>query len=142
MASVPQNAQAVSQKWQRNFAGSSESYKARIGAVTESPMEKAAAAKAQWVAGVNRASENGKYEAGLRRVSLQQWKDAAMTKGAQRLADGAAAARPKMEAFLREFLPFVAENQRRIADMPRGSLEQNIARAAEMMRLNAQFRRS
>lgn len=136
-----QNAAAVTQKWLRNLGGATESYKQGIASVTESPMEKAANAKDAWVAGVNRARENGKYEAGLRRVSLQSWQQSATIKGAARLADGAQQAKGKMESFLRDFLPFVAENQRKIADMPRGTLEQNIARAAEMMRLNATFRR-
>lgn len=134
---MPTPAQAA-KNWQAGMANSGEKLKAGIQAVQESPMEKAAAAADRYAAGVQRSVSDGTYQAGLRAVSLQQWKDAAINKGVNRVASGAAAAVPKMQAFLERFLPHLANVVSGLP--PRGDMETNIARATQVMRGNAQFR--
>lgn len=133
--------QQIAQKWQRNLAGSVESIRDGVNAVTVSPTEKAAAAFQSYLDGVQRAVADGSYQAGLRRVSLDQWKRAMIDKGTTRIATGAAAAVGKVETFLNEFMPYVRSGQNMIANMPRGSFEQNMQRAIAMMEYLHKFKR-
>ena len=132
----------VARKWSRNLGGSMEAVKAGVNAVTVSPAEKALAQIDAYLQGVTRAVADGKVQAGLRRVTLEDCKQAMLNKGVTRIASGASAAIPKMERFLSEFLPHVEAGQRKLEGMPRGDLAQNIQRAVMMMEHNAQFRRS
>ena len=133
---------AIAQKWQRNLAGATESIRQGVQGTSVSPTERAAARTDAYVAGVQRAVADGKYQAGLRRVTLADWQRAMIDKGLPRVASGAAAAQGKVQEFMAEFLPFVEAGVSQInRDMPRGDLEQNIQRAAAIARHNATFRR-
>lgn len=139
---MAKNPAMVAEKWQRNLSGAQESIRAGVNAVDESPTAKAAARAEAMVAGVQRAVSDGKWQRGLQRVSLQDWKQSMLEKGIPRIASGAATAVPKVQEFLQEFLPFIEQGMQRInASNPRGDLEQNIARATALMRHNSQFRR-
>lgn len=135
------SASKVAEKWSRNLSQAGPSIVAGVQGVTESPTEKAAAAADRMVQGVQRAVADGKYQAGLRRVSLEDWKRATIDKGAARVASGAVAARPKMEQFMGEWLPYMEEGKRKLESMPRGSLEQNVQRMIAQVQHAAQFRR-
>lgn len=139
---MAQTAAQVAAKWQTNTARAVQSYKDGINAVTVSPMEAAANQAQAYVAGVQRAVDSGKYQAGLRRVSLTQWKQMATDKGATRLADGSKAAQPKMESFMNEWLPYVTRVAQTVKAMPKGGLENGINRAVAQIQGNAAFRRS
>jgi len=130
----------VARKWQGAMARSADAIKAGVQAVTTNPAEKAIAAKDRYVEGVQRAVNSGKYERGLRRTSLSQWQNAMTEKGLQRIASGAAQAVPKMEAFLAKWLPYQESLKSKLANMPRGSLEQNIERARMAILHNADFK--
>lgn len=132
---------AAANKWANNLAAAGASIRAGIEGVTVSPTEKAARRADAYAAGVARSVADGTYQAGLRRVTLQDWKDAALSKGLARIAGGAQAAKPKMESFLADFLPHVEAGVRALENTPRGDLSQNIQRAVAMMQHNAQFRR-
>lgn len=135
------SAQALAQKWAKNLGGSGESIRRGVEAVTVSPTQKAAARSDAYLAGVQRAVADGKYQAGLRRVTLQDWQQSMLQKGINRIASGANAAVGKMESFLSEFLPHVEAGQRMLESMPRGDLSSNIGRAVAMMEWNAKFKR-
>jgi hypothetical protein len=94
------------------------------------------------LAGIQEAAASGKIEAGLRRVSLEDWRSKMIEKGIPRIASGAQSAKSNVTDFWQSFLPWLESGQRKLESMPRGDLEQNIARAIEMMRHNSQFRRS
>jgi hypothetical protein len=98
-------------------------------------MAKAADKADKYVAGVQRAVANGKFQAGLRRGSLESWKDAMIRKGESRLGTGASAAIPKMTQFLSEFLPALESARQRISSMPTDTRDQRIQRSSEMQRL-------
>lgn len=138
MAKSPQQ---IAQKWQRNLAASTESIRQGVQAVTVSPTERAAAASDRYLAGVQRAVAENKFQSGLARVSLEDWKRSMIEKGIARVASGAAAAENKMQDFMTEFLPHVEAGVRALESMPRGDLETNLNRALSMMRHNARFRR-
>lgn len=132
----------AAEKHARRTIGAVEDYKAGVTRVTESPTAKAAASKDKWIAGIQRAAEKGKFEAGLRRVSLDQWKSKTLNKGAGRIPAGVNESKPKTEAFFKDFLPHVAAGQAKLSGMPSNTLEDNIGRMVEMTRHNAGFSRS
>lgn len=137
---MPHSAQEVARKWQRNLAQATESMRAGVQAVTVSPTAKAAQRIDAMVAGIQRAAADGRIKAGLERVSLSDWQASMLDKGIARVATGAAQAEPKFANFMSQFLPWLEAGQQKLEAMPRGDLEQNIARAEAMMRHNAQFR--
>jgi predicted transcriptional regulator len=130
----------VSQRWQRNLAGSVEKIREGIQAVTVSPTESALQAKDRYISGVQAAVADGRYEAGLRSVSLQQWQEAALTKGVSRIATGAQAAQTKVQRFMDAWLPAQAELSRKISQMPKGTIADSQARAAAAIATNAAYR--
>jgi hypothetical protein len=135
------SASQAAQKWNRNLAGSTQAIKDGVNAVTVSPTEKAARQADAYAQGVARAVADGSYQAGLRKVTLDDWKTAMTSKGIPRIASGAQAAVGKMEDFLTEFLPHVEAGQRMLESMPRGDIQQNIQRAVAMIEHNAKFKR-
>lgn len=138
---MAKNPNTVAQKWSRNLAASTTAITEGVNAVTVSPTIKAAAAQEAYLAGVQRAVADGKWERGLKRVTLEDWKQAMLAKGVSRIASGAAQAVGKMEGFLAEFLPHVEQGQRMLDNMPRGDLATNIQRAVAMMEHNSKFKR-
>lgn len=139
---IPTDAAAVSRLWVTRTSGARQEYIDGVNAVRDSPMDKAAGRSDAYVQGVQRAVQSGKWQAGLRRVSLANWKQITTSVGADRLASGVTAARPKFEAFMREFLPFLAQTMQAVdGQHPRGDLEANIRRATATMRAIAEFRR-
>jgi hypothetical protein len=133
------NPQQVADKWARNLGSSVESIKSGVAAVTTAPTEKAAMRADAYASGVQQSVATGKFQRGLRRVTLADWQRAIINKGIPRISAGAAEAKPKMAAFLTEFLPHVESG---VASLPaRGDTETNINRAVQMMRHNAGFAR-
>jgi hypothetical protein len=134
--------QQAADKWARRTSGAVQDYSAGISRVSVSPMEVAAEYPERYQDGVNRAVAEGRYQSGLRRVSLQGWKDAAVNKGAQRIPGGVQAAQGKMQSFLAEFLPYEDSIAQQVNSMPKGGVENGIARAVAQIRGNAAFRRT
>ena len=135
------SAAQVAQKWARDLAASTETIRQGVEGVTESPTAKAAARADAYLRGVQQAVADNKWQNGLNRVSLQQWKDDMLTKGLPRIATGASQAEPKFQQFMSEFLPHIEAGQRLLQSMPRGDLNQNIQRMVAMVQHNAKFHR-
>lgn len=131
--------QSIVDKWVRNSQAGTESAKIAVEAVTENPCALAAAKKTEYVNGV--ANAQNKWEEKLRAVTLQDWKKAMLSKGIPRMAQGIADAKPKMTKFMQEFMPFVTQAAAEVRQMPKGSLEQGIARMTAMVRKLAEFRK-
>lgn len=121
---VKATAAAAAQNWQTGFTGATQKYTDGINAVTVPPGQLAAAQKNLYVQNVQAAANV--WAANVGAVSLQDWKNAATSTGAQRLATGATKGAPKMQAFMTNFLPQLSS----IVDgLPaRGSFEQNLQR--------------
>lgn len=137
---VQTNAAAVAQRWSNNLASATDKIKAGVQAVTQSPTAKAAANANNYLQGVQRAVSSGKYASALQAVSLQDWQNAMINKGISRVASGATAAMPKMQQFMSQWLPYEAAGVAALASTPRGTIDQNIARAVSMIRYNSQFK--
>lgn len=132
----------VAQKWANRMASAGESMKAGVQGVTTAPTEQAAQAKDRWMAGLQRAATEGKFEAGLRRVTLEDWKRSMIDKGVANMQNGARTAVPKVQAFLAEFLPFADNVSAEVAAMPKGTIEDSINRSAAAIRKLSQFKRT
>lgn len=134
--------QAVAKQWADRLASSGQKIREGVEGVTESPMDKAANRVDAWVQGVQKARDTGKYERGLRSVTLAQWKQAMLEKGLNRIGSGASAAVPKMQQFMSRFLPYVAQGQEMLKSRPRGDLSQNVGRMVAMVEWLAGFKQS
>lgn len=127
-------------KWAQRTSGAVDDYNRGIDRVNVAPGAKAAQNQAGYVSGVQRSAN--KWAARVGAVSLEEWRAAAKEKGAQRLAGGVQQAEGKMAQFFAEVQPHIEAGQAQVARMPRGDVEQGIARAAAFMRHMSQFRRS
>lgn len=132
--------QAVAAKWQRGMSGAGQAIRDGVMAVTTNPADRAIAQKAAWVDGVQRAASNGKWERGLRRVSLPDWQKAMIDKGLNRIGTGATAAQPKVERFMTAWLSHMDALASKLSSMPRGTPEQNIERMLVAVRHNMDFK--
>jgi hypothetical protein len=135
------NASQIADAWASGMANSGEKLRRGVQGVSQSPTEKAAQSVDRMVQGIQRAAAEGRIQDGLRRVTLADWQKAMLEKGAPRIASGAAAAKPKFQQFMSEFIPHLQAGMNELENMPRGDLEQNLQRAATLARHNAKFRR-
>ena len=132
--------QALAQKWQSKVQASTEAYKAGVQAVTENPAQKAIAAKQLWIDKLNEAAQDGRYEAGLSQVTKQSWQQACIDKGASNIAAGARSGAVKVQKAEAMIAPV---RDAIVASLPpRGTLDQNLERAAQMARAMAATRKS
>lgn len=134
------NAADVTAKWAKNTKEAGKSYEAGIQAVDSSPMEAAANKADKYLQGVQDAVSSGKFQSALRGVSLNDWKQAAITKGARRLSDGVTAAVPKMQAVMTQLLPQIQAIQSQVRAMPDTTESDREARMVENMRRMRQIK--
>lgn len=113
-----------------------------IERVTESPTAKAAAQEAKMKFKINEALNSGKWSRGLKRVSLEDWKKAAITKGVPRISIGIDAAAEKTTKFAGELLAFEDTLKATIDKMNDVSFEDSINRMVAWVRGMKKFKRS
>lgn len=131
---------AVAQKYVNRLGASLDEVRAGVNAVSEAPTEKAADALPLLLRRLQEAIESGRMEQALRSVSLQDWKNATLAK-VDRIPAGARAAMPKLQRFFRALLDFQSQHLERIRSMPKGTLEDSIARSSEWIRTMSQFKK-
>lgn len=130
---TPQEAAA---KWQQNLSGAGQRITDGVNRVTTSPGQAAARQKAQYVAGVQAKAD--KWASNVAKVTTADWQQAVIQKGVPRIASGATAAQPKVEAFMGRFLPHMASVVSALP--PRGGIDQNINRMVATVRGAAAFK--
>lgn len=124
------NPTAAAQAWATRLGGARQQYTDGINGVKVAPGALAAAAGDRWLA--NTQASLPRFKSNSSAVTLPMWQNAAITKGADRLASGATAAQPKMEAVFGKLFPAI---RNAVANLPaRGDVEQNIARSAAFAR--------
>lgn len=129
--------QEAAQAWAQRLAGSTERITRGVQGVTTAPGQAAARQKGVWAANV--AAAQDKWASRVAAVPLADWQQAMVQKGVQRVASGAQAAQPKMEAFMGQLLPYIASG---VSSLPaRGNLEANINRMTQWARHMAAFTR-
>ena len=110
--------QQIVDKFVKNTGNAEADYLAGVDAVTASPMDKAAGKRSKAIANYKAYLESGKWEEGLKSITLPQWKELTRTKGRERWARGVELAKPKIKAFFDEFIPFLQSHLNTIDQMP------------------------
>lgn len=138
------NAADTTAKWSGRMRDSStkNAIKQGVLGVQTSPMEQAAGNADGYVNGVMAAVQSGKWQAGLRRVSLSDWQQTTTTKGLSNLDTGVKAAENKMQAFLTQWLPFVDQGKQMVRSMPKATESDRKARMDAMYEYLKTFKRS
>jgi hypothetical protein len=130
-------AQEAAQAWAQRLAGSTDRINRGVAGVTTAPGQAAARQKEVWAQNV--AQSKDKWAQRVASVPLADWQQAMATKGVQRVASGATAAQPKMEAFMSQLLPHINSG---LGALPaRGGLDANINRMVSWTRHMAAFSR-
>lgn len=137
---MARDANEVAAKWAQRTAGAGEAYASGIRNARRDPMQAAKAAKATYVARVQEAAANGKYERGLDRVTRAEWERASIEKGQSRLASGAQASQGKMGDFMGKFLPHAEQVSQQVRGMPNATMEDRLNRMVANARGNAKFK--
>ncbi|GAI69046.1 unnamed protein product [marine sediment metagenome] len=130
------------EKHARRLSAAVDDVRKGIDKVTVNPCELAAAKQSKMLANLTTAVNDGRWAAGLRRVSLDDWKRKARDVGAGRIPAGITAAKAKVIAFAEQLLPHIDAGQEKIKGMPDITLEDNIARMTDFIRHMANFKRS
>ena len=120
----------AAQRWAQNFGASGTRWAAGVQGVTVAPGQLAARAKQLWA--TNTAAAVDRFAANSAKVTREQWIEQTVTKGQPRLASGAQAAQPKVEAVFAKLFPFIQNAVNGLP--PRGDIEANINRAAMFAR--------
>ncbi len=135
-------ASEFAEKWQRRLSAAAPDIQKGINRVDVSPTEKAAAKQDKMLANITASVQSGKWAAGLRRVSISDWKRAAIEKGIPRISQGVSGAGPKVTDFASQLLPFQDSLKSQVDNMPDLTLEDSINRMSTWVRGMSKFRRS
>lgn len=139
MARAPKGDPAsIQAKWLRNIQAATPDVQAGIARVSQAPGQAAAAQRQTWQNNVLAAGD--KWERNVKAVSLADWQTAA-TAGVQRIAQGAQTKQDKVGRHLAAYLPYLAQGMAKVDAMPKGTLEQNLARMVTMVRHSAAYKR-
>ncbi len=121
-------------KWRQRTNAAAPDYRRGIERVSEAPGEAAARQADAMLAGVQRAVSDGVWQRQVAKVSLQDWKNAAINKGAQRIAAGVDQAEGKMAQMGQQLLQAVDASVAVVNQIPKGGLENGIQRMTAFAR--------
>jgi len=130
------------EKHARRLSAAVEDVRRGIDKVTVNPCEQAASKQSKMLANLTAAVNEGRWAAGLRRITLESWKDKAKNIGAGRITTGIAAAKEKVVAFAEQLLPHIDAQVAKIKGMADLTLEDNILRMTTFIRGMAEFKRT
>ena len=130
------------EKHARRLKAAVEDVRKGIDRVTESPTEKAAAKQDKMLTNLTAAVTSGKWAAGLKRVTLEDWKRQTRDVGVNRIAAGIDAAKSKVIAFAEELLPHIDRGREKIKAMPDVTLDDNINRMVAFTRHMSDLKRT
>lgn len=128
------NPQEYAEKWARRLRGATEDIRRGVERVDTAPGELAAAQQDAMLQNFVESVNSGLWASRVRGVSLQDWKEATITKGIQRIGAGVEAAQPKMARIAAELLPAVDAAAAAARAMPKVTLEDSIARMTTFVR--------
>ena len=135
---TPEQAQ---EKHARRLKGSIEDIRLGVERVTTSPTEKAALKLDKMKLNLIKAIDSGKVERGLKRVSLDEWKQKTINKGLNRIGAGIDEAKDKVTTFYGQLFPYQDQVKSKIDKMPDTTLEDSISRMTTFVRDMAKFQR-
>lgn len=128
-------------KHARRLKGAVEDIRSGIERVTVAPTAKAAEKQDKMLQNLQQAVSSGKWASRLRRVSLEDWKRQALTKGIGRIAAGVDESRGKMVEFGQELLAYENSLLSQVEKMPDLTLEDSISRMTTWIRGMSKFSR-
>lgn len=128
-------------KHNRRTKAALEDMRAGINAVSEAPTAKAAAKQEKMRQRLMEALESGKWANGLKRVSLDEWKQKMLDLGVNRVASGLDANMKKVQDFAAQLLPHIEAGQKAIEKMPDVTLDDSINRMTAFIRHMSKFQR-
>lgn len=131
--------QQGTEKWVQRITAATQQIKAGIERVQTAPGTLAAAKAAKWQQAVTESAP--KWRRNVARVSLDDWKAAAINVGVPRIAQGAQAKQNKVAAFQSEYFPYLEQGMRAVAAMPDTTLQDRLQRMMAMAEHNAKFKR-
>jgi hypothetical protein len=129
---------AVAQQWATRLGQSTQAITDGVQRVQTAPGAAAARQKNVWVQNVTASRD--KWATRTAAVTLPEWQQSMVDKGIPRIASGATAAVPKMQAFMTQLLPFVEQAKNGLP--ARGDLNANIARMVAFTNKMATFKRN
>lgn len=129
------------EKHARRLKAAVEDVRKGIDRVTENPCEKAAAKQDKMLTNLTAAVSSGKWAAGLKRVTLPQWKAKARDIGVNRIAAGIDGAKEKVIGFAEVLLPHIDRGKEKIKAMPDVTLDDNINRMTSFIRHMSELKR-
>jgi uncharacterized protein YeaC (DUF1315 family) len=129
------------EKHNRRTKAALDDMRAGVEGVTVAPTEKAAAKQEKMRQRLLEALESGKWANGLKRVSLEEWKQKMIELGLNRVASGLDANKKKVEEFAAQLLPHIEAGQKLIEKMPDVTLEDSINRMTAFIRHMSKFQR-
>lgn len=127
------NSQEWLQKWGTNLNGAGTYIKNGVNRVTVAPGQAAAAAQDRFAAGINAAISSGKWARNVSAVSLQAWQSSMIDKGMGRIGAGVAQAQKTKGEKITRLLANVDTAAAAAHALPKGGLQQGIARATAFM---------
>lgn len=127
-------AQQWLQKWGTNLTASATYIKNGVNTVQTAPGVSAAAAADRMLASITQSVQSGAWAKAVSAVPLQAWKDAMINKGIPRLSQGVAGAQANKVQAVTNLLTAIDTSVASIASLPKGGLENNIARSTAFMR--------
>lgn len=129
-------------KLSRRLKSATADIEAGVNSVEEAPTKLAAEKADKWVNGIMEARASGRWERGLLKVTLEEWKTKMKSKGIPRIATGIDGAKAKVVDFAKQLLPFEDNLMAEIERMPDVTLEDSINRMGAWARGMAAFKRS
>jgi len=118
-------------KWGTNLGNSTTYIKNGVARVSVAPGQAAAQAKDRYQQGVTRSID--KWAANVSAVPLADWQNAMVTKGINRLPDGISGAKTRKVGAITTLLQNVDAASSAVQQLPKGGLQQGIARATMFM---------
>lgn len=112
------NPQRALEKWKARMAASATEAKEGVQGVQVAPTQLAAQAADKYIANVNRAFSEGRFQAGCGRVSLQDWQQAMITKGIPNMANGAQKISASSQKAMQDVIAFAQQVSSQIRAMP------------------------
>ena len=134
-------AQQFAEKWANRLKAAGDAISLGVDSVTVAPTASAAAKQDKMRANILKSIDSGKWAAGLKRVTLEEWRAAMKERGIPRIAAGVDGATSDMAAFGEELMAYQQALSAKISKMPDTTLEDNIARMTEQVRGMSKFSR-
>lgn len=122
------------EKWARRLKGSTEDIRRGVDKVSVAPGIAAAKAQDLMLRKLTESIQSGLWANRVSGVSLEDWKKAFTDLGINRIAAGVDAATPKQAAMASKLLAAVEAAANKANAMPKGTIEDSIARMTTFVR--------